>query len=69
MIIRLNRLLLYFFMLILFAACGAEEEVVNQPINTEEELSFVATIGKSFSRTLYTEGQDVSNNDRPYLKA
>lgn len=69
MIIRLNRLLLYFFMLILFAACGAEEEVVNQPINTEEELSFVATIGKSFSRTLYTEGQDVNNNNRPYLKA
>lgn len=69
MIIRLNRLLLYFFMLILFAACGAEEEVVNQPINTEEELFFVATIGKSFSRTLYTEGQDVNNNNRPYLKA
>ena len=69
MIIRLNRLLLYFFMLILLAACGAEEEVVNQPIDTEEELSFVATIGKTSSRTLYTEGQDASNDNRPYLKA
>ena len=69
MIIRLNRLVLCLLLITALGACRTEDEVVNQSALVENELSFVATIGKSSSRTIYQEEPDAGNNNRPYLKA
>ena len=69
MINRLERTLLCMLLVIIFGACSTEDEAADQHIPSGMEVSYVATIGKGETRTIYTEAEDVNNNNRPYLKA
>ena len=69
MIYRLDKLLLYLLLVVIFGACSTEDEAAYQLIPLNKEISFVASIGKGTTRTIYTEGEDGANNNRPYLKA
>lgn len=65
----LAKMLLYMLLVIIFGACGTENEADDQSIPLGMEVSYVATIGKGETRTIYTEAEDVNNNNRPYLNA
>ncbi|MBP3668413.1 MAG: hypothetical protein J6J26_02430 [Bacteroides sp.] len=69
MINRLERTFLYMLLVIIFGACSTEDEAADQQIPSGMEISYVATIGKGETRTIYTEAEDANNNNRPYLKA